>query len=91
MYKIKTMNHISPYGLQKLEERGIFNRTEEMNKALAQLSKQAADGKAWVAGDIAPTGRFLAPLGDASFEELVDIYTEQAAGLEQAGFTSSRR
>lgn len=43
---------------QKLEERGIFNRTEEMNKALAQLSKQAADGKAWVAGDIAPTGRF---------------------------------
>ena len=70
---------------QKLEERGIFNRTEEMNKALAQLSKQAADGKAWVAGDIAPTGRFLAPLGDASFEELVDIYTEQAAGLEQAG------
>lgn len=27
---------------QKLEERGIFNRTEEMNKALAQLSKQAA-------------------------------------------------
>ena len=70
---------------QKLEERGIFNRTEEMNKALAQLSKQAADRKAWVAGDIAPTGRFLAPLGDASFEELVDIYTEQAAGLEQAG------
>ena len=70
---------------QKLEERGIFNRTEEMNKALALLSKQAADGKAWVAGDIAPTGRFLAPLGDASFEELVDIYTEQTAGLEQAG------
>lgn len=70
---------------QKLEERGIFNRTEEMNKALAQLSKQAADGKVWVAGDIAPTGRFLAPLGDASFEELVDIYTEQTAGLEQAG------
>ena len=34
---------------QKLEERGIFNRTEEMNKALVQLSKQAADGKAWVA------------------------------------------
>lgn len=50
-----------------------------------QAVDQTADGKAWVAGDIAPTGRFLAPLGDASFEELVDIYTEQAAGLEQAG------
>lgn len=28
---------------------------------------------------------FLSPLGEASFEELVDIYTEQAAGLEEAG------
>ena len=42
-------------------------------------------GKAWVAGDISPTGMFLSPLGEASFEELVDIYTEQAAGLEKAG------
>lgn len=44
--------------------------------------RRAAHG---VAGDIAPTGLFLAPLGEASFEELVDIYTEQAAGLEEAG------
>ena len=70
---------------QKLEDRKIFNRTAQMNRELASLSRQAADGRAWVAGDIAPTGRFLAPLGDAAFEELVDIYTEQAAGLEQAG------
>lgn len=34
---------------------------------------------------MSPTGAFLAPLGDVSFEELVDIYTEQAAGLERAG------
>lgn len=70
---------------QKLEEHGIFNRVEEYNTGLVALSKQAADGRAWVAGDISPTGRFLAPLGDASFEELVDIYTEQAAALEKAG------
>ena len=70
---------------QKLEEHGIFNRVEEYNTGLVALSKQAADGHAWVAGDISPTGRFLAPLGDASFEELVDIYTEQAAALEKAG------
>lgn len=70
---------------QKLEEHGIFNRVEEYNTGLVALSKQAADGRAWVAGDISPTGRFLTPLGDASFEELVDIYTEQAAALEKAG------
>jgi methionine synthase I (cobalamin-dependent) len=70
---------------RKLEEHGIFNKTAEYNRRLAQLSQKAADGRAWVAGDISPTGMFLSPLGEASFEELVDIYTEQAAGLEEAG------
>ena len=70
---------------QKLEERSIFNQTADYNQRLAALSREAADGKAWIAGDLAPTGLFLAPLGEASFEDLVDIYTEQAAGLEAAG------
>ncbi len=70
---------------RKLEEHGIFNRTEDYNRRLASLSEQAANGKALRAGDISPTGAFLAPLGDVSFEELVDIYTQQAAGLESAG------
>ena len=70
---------------RKLEEHGIFNRTEDYNRRLAALSEQAAGGKALRAGDLSPTGAFLAPLGDVSFEELVDIYTQQAAGLESAG------
>lgn len=69
----------------KLEENGIFNQVEDYNLRLATLSKKAADGKALVAGDIAPTGKFLVPMGDASFDELVEIYTEQAAALEKAG------
>ena len=69
----------------KLEAHGIFNQVGDFNRRLAALSKEAAGGKAWVAGDIAPTGLFLYPLGDTSFEELVDIYTEQAAALEAAG------
>ncbi|MCR5136211.1 MAG: homocysteine S-methyltransferase family protein [Oscillospiraceae bacterium] len=69
----------------KLEAHGIFNRVEEYNAALVALSLKAADGKAWVAGDIAPTGLFLYPLGDTGFEELVEIYTEQARALEKAG------
>lgn len=70
---------------QKLEEHRIFNRVEDYNVRLTALSRQAAAGRAWVAGDLSPTGQFLAPLGGASFEELVDIYTEQAAALEKAG------
>lgn len=69
----------------KLESHGIFNQVGEYNRQLVAISKQAVGDKAWVAGDIAPTGKFLYPLGDTTFEELVEIYTEQAAALEQAG------
>lgn len=69
----------------KLEAAGIFNRVHEYNLRLAAIAREAAGDTALVAGDIAPTGLFLAPLGTASFEELVDIYTEQAAALEEAG------
>lgn len=69
----------------KLESHGLLGKVREVNLRLAELSKQAADGRAWVAGDIAPTGLFLYPLGETSFEELVDVYTEQAAALEEAG------
>ena len=69
----------------KLEAHGIFNRVPEYNLRLVSLSKEASGGKALVAGDISPTGLFLYPLGETDFEELVDIYTEQAAALEDAG------
>jgi len=69
----------------KLESHGIFNKVAEYNEKLVAISKQAVEGKAFIAGDIAPTGKFLYPLGDASFDELVEIYTEQAAALEKAG------
>ena len=69
----------------KLEAHGLFNRVEDYNRRLVALSREAAGGKAWVAGDMAPTGLLLYPLGETSFEELVAIYTEQAAALEAAG------
>lgn len=69
----------------KLEAHGIFNRVAEYNKRLMELSRQASDGKALVAGDLSPTGLFLYPLGDARFEELVEVYAEQAQALEEAG------
>ena len=69
----------------KLEQHGIFGQVEEYNQALVNLSRKAAGDKAWVAGDMAPTGLLLYPLGTASFDELLEIYTEQAAALENAG------
>ncbi len=69
----------------KLKESRIDTPPREINLALASLSIQAADGKALVAGDLAPTGKFLKPMGDMEFEELYDVYLEQAKALDEAG------
>lgn len=69
----------------KLESHGLFGVVEEYNQKLAAISREAVQGRAWVAGDLAPTGKFLYPLGDTTFEELVEVYTEQAQALENAG------
>lgn len=69
----------------KLAQHGLGDKTEEYNLRLVELTRQAAGGKALVAGDISPSGKFIAPMGDVSFEELTSAYTKQAAALEQAG------
>ncbi len=69
----------------KLDEFGLGDRTIEMNKRLAEISRQAAGGKCLVAGDLASTGRFLRPLGDMAFEECVNVYKEQVKGLLEGG------
>lgn len=69
----------------KLAEYGLEDRLEEINRSLVALSKQAVDGKALVAGDMTMTGRQLFPLGDLMFDELVEVYKEQASILADAG------
>ena len=69
----------------KLEENGIFNQVGDYNRRLVEISKEAAQGRALVAGDIATSGKFLAPLGDITFDELYEVYHEQAKALEEAG------
>ncbi len=68
-----------------LEKHGIFNKVGEYNKALVQLSKDAAGGKALVAGDISSLGGMLYPMGDMSFEDMYEAYREQAQALNDAG------
>ena len=64
----------------KLEEYGLADRLEEMNRELIALSQKAAQGKALVAADMTMTGQQLYPIGDLMFEDLVDVYKEQAEG-----------
>lgn len=69
----------------KLEHYDLGGKVVEYNTRLVALSKKAADGKAFVAGDISPTGEFIEPFGELSFSEMVDIFTEQAGALKDAG------
>ena len=69
----------------KLEHYGISDRMRELNFAAVKLAKEIANGRAKVAGDIGPTGRFIAPLGDLDFEEAYHVFFEQSKALAEAG------
>ena len=72
----------------KLKEAGLEDRLEEINIKLVELCKKAAmssDQKVYVAGDMTMTGIMLKPVGPMDFEELVEIYKEQAKALIKAG------
>lgn len=69
----------------KLEEYGLADRITEINTELVRLSREAVGDKALVAGDMTMTGQQLFPLGELMFEELMEVYKEQASILDKAG------
>ncbi|MCI7110521.1 MAG: homocysteine S-methyltransferase family protein, partial [Megasphaera elsdenii] len=69
----------------KLAEYGLDDQLAAINQGLVAISKEAAQGKALVAGDMTMTGQQLYPMGDLTFEELVDVYRQQAKVLYDAG------
>ena len=72
----------------KLEEYGLENELETMNRQLVELSKKAVAQtgyRAYVAGNLTMTGRQLYPIGKLTLEELIDVYKEQISCLVQAG------
>ena len=68
-----------------LEKFGLADRVEEYKARLTGLTRQAAAGRALVAGDLGPTLHAIPPYGETPFEVLVGFYAEQAAALERAG------
>src|SRR6059058_148950 len=73
----------------KLEEWGLGEHTLEINTKAAQIARKAAGEGRFVAGSIGPTGHLPASddatLGQITFAELVEVFTEQATGLVQGG------
>ncbi len=68
----------------KLSYYGFADKVSDFNNRLVKITQSVANGKK-VAGDLSPTGLFIEPYGDTTFDELVDIYSEQATALNDAG------
>lgn len=68
-----------------LEMHGIGDRLRELNMGLVRLAREAADGRALVAGDFATTGKPLEPIGTLSYQALLDVYKEQIEAVVEAG------
>jgi 5-methyltetrahydrofolate--homocysteine methyltransferase len=73
----------------KLDEWGLADYTVEVNTKAAEIARKAAGEHRFVAGSIGPTGFLPASddptLGNISFAELVEVFTEQAEGLIDGG------
>ena len=73
----------------KLQEYGLEVNLLQINKDLVSITKEAAlsakERVVYVAADITMTGLQLKPMGKLDFEELVEIYKEQALALIEGG------
>jgi len=68
----------------KLDHFGLGERTHELNKAAAKISREAAGNGKIVIGSMGPTGKILL-MGDVSEEKIFNAFSEQAIGLADGG------
>ena len=69
----------------KLAGYGLEDKIREINTAGAQLAREAAGDRAFVAGAIGPLGIRIEPYGPTSTEEAREIFREQAEALLEGG------
>lgn len=69
----------------KLAKYGLAERAVELNHAAASLARQAAGDRAYVAGDIGPTGELMEPLGELTPDTAFEAFKLQAEALVEGG------
>lgn len=68
-----------------IEENLLADKVKALNHTLVGYTRDVADGKALIGGDIGGTGSFMQPYGPLTYEELLSCYTEQISCLAEAG------
>lgn len=69
----------------KLSEYNLEDKVKDLNHAAVRIAKDITNGRAFVAGGMGPTGRFIEPVGNLTFDEAISVYTEQSGSLAEAG------
>lgn len=69
----------------RLASHGLADRVVEVNRRAAELARDTAGDRCFVAGDIGPTGQLLAPLGAATPKEMAEAFSQQVQGLVEGG------
>lgn len=69
----------------KLQHYGLSNRVADLNIAAVKAARAACGPTTKIAGAVGSTGKFIAPLGDLSFDEAYDVFYEQICALATAG------
>ncbi|HEX8284359.1 MAG TPA: bifunctional homocysteine S-methyltransferase/methylenetetrahydrofolate reductase [Pyrinomonadaceae bacterium] len=69
----------------KLQQYGLEGRLREINATAARLAREAADGRAYVAGAVGPLGLRIEPYGPTSFDEAKELFKQQVEALLEGG------
>jgi len=69
----------------KLKKFNLEDKSYQINQEAAELARDIAGDKAYVFGDMGPTGGYLKPVGDIEPDYLLSIYADQAKALEKGG------
>lgn len=69
----------------RLQPFGLADRLADINASAVRIAREAAAGRAWVAGSIGPTGAILAPVGKVPPGDIFSVFREQAEILANGG------
>src|SRR2546423_151615 len=72
-----TANKLQPYGLE--------GNLREINIKAAQIAREAAGDRVFVAGAVGPLGLRIEPYGPTSFDEAKQMFTAQVSALLEGG------
>jgi methionine synthase I (cobalamin-dependent)/5,10-methylenetetrahydrofolate reductase len=69
----------------RLARHGLEGRVHELNARAVELARRVAEGRAYVAGAIGPSGLVFAGFSDEERDRVREAFREQAAALVEAG------